>query len=335
MVDAHVDPIDAVYTWVDGSDPKWREQKHARLSGLRERGGRTDPATTSDVRFRERDELRYSLRSLERFAPFIRKVHLVSAGQIPAWLDLPHPRLQVVFHDAIFPDPSHLPTFSSRAIESHLHRIPGLSERFIYLNDDIMLNTPVTESHFFDREGRCVVYLDERKVVWDPDAPHYERCVSAGARNSSRLIEEIGGPRIECRVDHTPYALRRSLLAEIWERFPKQLEAVSSHAFRSARTLSPTSSLAQYYALYTDRAVAVHEPHLAYFKVRKKPWTPYWLGARLLMHYITRRHTLPFLSINDSGELDDSWLTAQCIRLFLERTQPRASSFEKREASAR
>jgi len=77
------------------------------------------------VAFTQLQELRYSLRSLERYAPWVRHVYLVTNGQIPYWLDLENPRLTVVTHDQIFLNLSHLPTFSSPAIESHIHRLVG------------------------------------------------------------------------------------------------------------------------------------------------------------------------------------------------------------------
>jgi hypothetical protein len=354
--DRRTGPIDVVYTWVDGRDPAWQQRKRetlARLGALAGPGadGRPDPAlsdesatfdesATSPVRFLDRDELRYSLRALERFAPFVRNVYLVTDQQIPRWLDVLHPQLRVVFHDSLFPDPSHLPTFSSQAIESHLHRLPGLSERFIYFNDDVMLAGPVTPHDFFDAEGRCRVFLDQRRVAWDPSSKEYGRGVNAAARNSSRLIEELGGPRIEHRIDHTPYALRRSVLHELWERFPKDLDAVSSHPFRHPSTVQLTSCLAQHYGILTDRAVAVREPHLTYFKVKKKPWAPFLLAARLAWRYAVelvagpdaRR---PFLSINDAGERDDGRLTSAAIDLFLRKIQPHPSRFEKSAGATR
>jgi hypothetical protein len=334
MPDAARNPIDAVYTWVDGSDARWRERRRQTLARLGERGARLDGSATSDVRFLSRDELRYSLRSLERFAPFIRKIHVVTDGQIPRWLDVHHPQLQIVFHDALFPDPSHLPTFSSRAIESHLHRIPGLSERFLYFNDDVLLSAPATPDSFFDEAGRARVYLDHRRVVWDPSDPRYEVSVNVGARSSSRLLEELGADRIEYRVAHTPYALSRTLLDELWCRFPKELEAASAHPFRTPGTVTPTSSLAQYYGFLTDRAIASETSQLTYFKVKKKPWSPQLLAWRLLRHRLSRANPTPFLSINDSGELDESRLTAASVALFFKSLHPKPSRFERKTETA-
>nr|CAD7442666.1 unnamed protein product [Timema bartmani] len=93
-------------------------------------------------------ELRYSLRSLEKFAPWIRHVFLVTNGQIPYWLNLDNPRLTLVTHEEIFVNLSHLPTFSSPAIETHIHRIHGLSQKFLYLNDDVMLGKEVWPEDF-------------------------------------------------------------------------------------------------------------------------------------------------------------------------------------------
>ena len=111
----------------------------------------------------DNEELRYSLRSIEKFAPWVRHIFLVTNGQVPSWINtyplfpklfaisMPpppslllltspteHPRLTVITHAQIFTNVSHLPTFSSPSIEVHLHRIPGLSKKFIYMNDDVM-----------------------------------------------------------------------------------------------------------------------------------------------------------------------------------------------------
>lgn len=86
---------------------------------------------------------RYSLRSLEVNAPWIRNIYIVTNGQVPSWLDTTNPRVHIITHAMIFPNASFLPTFSSPAIEMNLHRIPGLSDYFIYFNDDVFLGRPV------------------------------------------------------------------------------------------------------------------------------------------------------------------------------------------------
>ncbi|XP_060050232.1 N-acetylglucosamine-1-phosphotransferase subunits alpha/beta isoform X2 [Erinaceus europaeus] len=113
----------------------------------------------SASRFEDNEELRYSLRSIERHAPWVRNIFIVTNGQIPSWLNLDNPRVTIVTHQDVFRNLSHLPTFSSPAIESHIHRIKGLSQKFIYLNDDVMFGKDVWPDDFFSHSKGQKVYL--------------------------------------------------------------------------------------------------------------------------------------------------------------------------------
>ncbi|CAK6950029.1 N-acetylglucosamine-1-phosphotransferase subunits alpha/beta [Scomber scombrus] len=113
----------------------------------------------SASRFEDNEELRYSLRSVERHAPWVRHIFIVTNGQIPSWLNLDNPRVTVVTHQDIFLNNSQLPTFSSPAIETHIHRIPGLSQKFIYLNDDVMFGKDVWPDDFYSHSKGQKVYL--------------------------------------------------------------------------------------------------------------------------------------------------------------------------------
>uniref|UniRef100_A0A674MU41 N-acetylglucosamine-1-phosphotransferase subunits alpha/beta n=1 Tax=Takifugu rubripes TaxID=31033 RepID=A0A674MU41_TAKRU len=113
----------------------------------------------SASRFEDNEELRYSLRSVERHAPWVRHIFIVTNGQIPSWLNLDNPRVTVITHQDIFQNQSHLPTFSSPAIETHIHRIPGLSQKFVYLNDDVMFGKDVWPDDFFTHSKGQKVYL--------------------------------------------------------------------------------------------------------------------------------------------------------------------------------
>ncbi|KAI6658944.1 N-acetylglucosamine-1-phosphotransferase subunits alpha/beta-like isoform X1 [Oopsacas minuta] len=110
-------------------------------------------------RFEDNEELRYSIRSVLKYAPWIRHIYIVTNGQIPYWLDLSHTRVSIVTHHEIFQNISHLPTFSSPSIESHIHRIPGLSKKFLYLNDDVMLGQPVWPEDFYSDTKGQKIYL--------------------------------------------------------------------------------------------------------------------------------------------------------------------------------
>jgi hypothetical protein len=159
-----LDPIDVVYTWVDDGDTEWQGRKAEALSRIHIGG--LNKYSVNDERYRSHDELRYSLRSLDYFAPWVNHVYLVSAGQVPAWLATSNPRITVVDHQQIFPDAA-LPTFNSHAIEARLHHIEGLSEHFLYLNDDVFFGRPVKPELFFEGSGLSRFFLSEQEVEGD------------------------------------------------------------------------------------------------------------------------------------------------------------------------
>ncbi|MDQ8705810.1 stealth conserved region 3 domain-containing protein [Streptomyces sp. LHD-70] len=242
-------PVDAVYTWVDDSDPHWRARRDAA------RGSADESADNGAVRFRDRDELRYSLRSLAQYAPWIRHVWLVTAGQRPSWLAPGHPGLTVVDHEELFPAPeTSLPTFNSHAIEAQLHRIEGLSEHFLYFNDDMFLGRPTTPDTFFLSSGLPRVHWSAANVPPAGPAPDDEGYLAA-AKNNRALLRRDFGRTLTHGLLHAPYALRRSILDELSERYADELAATSRSRFRSRSDLSLVSSLFQHYAYLTGRAV--------------------------------------------------------------------------------
>ena len=172
--------VDIVYTWVNGSDPEFQKTMHywrdlevknwksGLWSQLQKALNLESPEMSKSVdqnsasgkhRFRDNDELRYSLRSVWRYAPWVRKVHIVTNGQVPRWLNTSHPRINVVSIDEIFPDPSMVPSFSSPAIEANIHRIPGLADKYLYLCDDFMFGSPVWPDDFWSPRVGNRIYL--------------------------------------------------------------------------------------------------------------------------------------------------------------------------------
>ena len=133
--------IDFVVTWVDSSDPLWREKK-AKYTGIQESEGNTE------ARYRDWDILKYWFRGVEKFAPWVRNVYFVTDNQRPKWLNTDHPKLKLVDHTDFIPK-EYLPLFNSSAIEWNIHRIEGLSEHFVYFNDDMILINHTTKEDFF------------------------------------------------------------------------------------------------------------------------------------------------------------------------------------------
>ncbi len=135
-----MEKIDFVITWVDGSDPAWLEEK-ARYQQKKKGDTRAN-------RYRDWDFLRYWFRGIETCAPWVNRIFFVTWGHLPSWLNTEHPKLRIVKHTDFIPA-QYLPTFSCRPIELNLHRIPGLSEHFVYFNDDMFLLRPVSQKDFF------------------------------------------------------------------------------------------------------------------------------------------------------------------------------------------
>ncbi|WP_432252399.1 stealth family protein [Streptomyces sp. HNM1019] len=244
-------PIDVVYTWVDGSDPQW-QRRRAALAG---RGYHAQAANAA--RYANRDELRYSLRSLYLYAPWVRHIYLVTDRQVPDWLAVSHPGITVVDHHDIFDDPDALPTFNSHAIETRLHHIDGLAEHFLYFNDDVFLGSPVTPQDFFLANGVCKFFPSRALIPLPPVGPG-DVPVSAAGKNNRALLAERFGPAITQKMKHTPHALRTSVLAEIEKEFPDAVRATMASRVRSPSDISVPSSLHHYYAFLTGRAVPGH-----------------------------------------------------------------------------
>lgn len=243
-------PIDAVYTWVDGADPAWGADRDEALAAI----GRIRREAAGAARFRNRDELRYSLRSIHAHAPWLRRIHIVTAGQRPAWL-VDHPRVRVVDHREILPDDA-LPTFNSHAIETALHRIPGLSEHFLYFNDDMFLARPLEPTRFFAPAGSFAAFVSQSPVGLEG---RDDRPFVAAAINGRELLRERFGVTLTQMLTHLPYPLRVSVMEEMCEEFREAIDRTAHNRFRAATDVSPTSSLAQYYGLATGRA---HEDQL-------------------------------------------------------------------------
>ncbi len=225
---APAEPIDAVYLWVDGGDPECRET----LSRYRQRDGSGADAHEAGAHcFRDNGELRFSLRSLETHAPWIRQIYLVTNAKVPAWLDLDSPRLSVIPHEVIFPDPSHLPTFNSHAVELHLHRIPGLSDRFLYLNADVFIGSPVALEDFLTPSGGQRIYLDSWLLPTRLDVgPVHDR---AYAYNQRLLDERYGAGALRGAIAHTPQLFDRRRVADIQQMWRDEVARTSSHRFRA------------------------------------------------------------------------------------------------------
>nr|WP_233600802.1 MULTISPECIES: stealth family protein [Micromonospora] len=287
-------PIDVVYTWVDGDDSDWQTRKNA---ALREHGAAEINVVGAHAsRYASRDELRYSLRSVVSFAPWVRQIYLVTDDQIPPWLDVEHPMVRVVRHREIFGATGRLPTFNSHAIESRLHLIPGLSEHFIYVNDDMLFGRPLLPTTFFHANGIAKFFPSPAQLDVGPATVH-DAPVTAAGKNNRRHIEDRFGRTITQKMRHVPYPLRRSVLEDIERQLPAEVLDTAGHQFRHPRDLSIPSSLQHYWSFLSGQAVPGSIRYT--YADLADPSTPVKLATLL-----AKRHCDVFcLNDTDSGEV--------------------------------
>ena len=242
--------IDVVYTWVDGSDERWL----ATFASWSAREGRDHQVDRDLVtgRYRDNGELRHSLRSLWFGCDWVRRIFVVTADQMPAWLDVEDARVELVSHRDILPQ-SCLPTFNSHAIEAALHRIDGLSEHFVYFNDDVFVGRPLRPEHFFTSSGLPKVFPSDARVsgVEDDQQP----AVDNAAMRGRHLLARDFGRVAAFKPHHAPFPLRRTLLDELVKRYADEVESTVHHRFRHPDDLSIAASLAGNYGIATGQAV--------------------------------------------------------------------------------
>ena len=139
--------VDFVVTWLDSTDPVWQKEfRKYKNAGLK--------VDETKSRYRDWDLFRYWFRAVEQYAPWVNKVFLVTNGTFPKWINSSNPHLVLVKHDDYI-SKEYLPTFNSHTIELNMHKIPGLSEHFVYFNDDCYLNAPVTPKYYFMKGLPC------------------------------------------------------------------------------------------------------------------------------------------------------------------------------------
>jgi hypothetical protein len=292
MFDDHADEvdfdIDMVFSWVDGSEPGYIEERHrwGALSGL-----------TSDsppARYRQIDELRYALRSVHAFAPWVRRIFVASDSPAPDWLDPNHPKVTFVPSTEFFADPGVLPTFNSHAIESQVHRIPGLAEHFLYSNDDMFFGRPVTPAMFFS-PGGVSRFVEATVRIGLGDSDPQRSGHDNAMRVNRALLRQRFGRTITRHLEHTAAPLRRSVLAELEGEFPDDFARTAASRFRSPSDISVTNSLYHYYALLTGRAVTQTALRVLYVE------TTLARSAELLRR-LERRRRYEMFCLNDGIE---------------------------------
>lgn len=327
-------PIDFVVTWVDGNDQEWKRD-------LVKYSDDTDSSIDKkEARYRDWDLFKYWFRGVEKFAPWVNKVHLITCGHYPEWLNLEHPKLNFVKHEDYIPA-EYLPTFSSRPIELNIHRIKELAEHFVLFNDDVFLINEVECKDFFNNgcpndaaamsvlgsgEYSKVLYnslvvlnrnYDKSKVI--KEAPFKWLNIKYG----SQLVKNVLLLPYRNFTGFSNYHLHqnylKSTIKEVWLREFDVLDSTSKRKFRSDLDIN----------LYLIRwwQLASNKYHLV-SKYKEGKYcalgvTPISEVERAIMN-----NEILSLCLNDVDVQDDFIYLKERIISALHRKLPNKSSFE-------
>ena len=333
--------IDFVITWVDGSDETWQQEKRETLLHQ----GLSEKVDDRKERYREWDNLQYWFRGVEKYAPWVRKIHFVTWGHLPKWLNTEHPKIHIVNHKDFIPE-EYRPTFNSHTIEWNFHRIPDLAEQFVYFNDDIFLTNRVCQEDFF-KNGKPVDMLALQPDVANTDNPVMPYIYLNNAMVLAKYFDkrrnmkeqpgayfhlgyppmyffynmlELAFPRFTgFYTVHGPSPLLKDTYRKLWSMEPELLHRVCSHPFRHKEDISQYV-LREYQKLSGEFVPANVRKMCGYYDVEAY--------NKKLVKAICRQEK-KIVCINDSNHDIDFEKAKNEINTALEQIFPERSSFEK------
>ena len=325
-------PIDLVVTWVDGTDPLWQKAraKWASVEG-----------DNREVRFRDWDLMRYWFRGVEKFMPWIRYVHFITWGHVPAWLNCSYEKIHIVKHEDYIPQ-EYLPTFSSHTIEWNFHRIEGLSEHFIYSNDDMFAIHSLNREDFFQhglprhcaiqtlapfREngithiiGRNIEILnanfEKRKSIMRHPLKWFNWRYGKGALHNMYFIpfDFFTG----FHVEHTSTSLLKSTFEELWNKEFDIIDAACKHKFR--KNADPNQWLITYWQMAANQFIPKGYKNSKFISIGR--------DDNKLQKYLDDEKC-KVLCLNDDDETIDFKQEQKRLKACFEKKFPEKSKFER------
>lgn len=240
--------IDAVYTWVNHEDKNW---KNLFEQTIRTYNSKSLPSATSDSRFTNRNEIYYSINALIKFAPWINKIFVVSNCTLPEEI-LSINKVVSVPHESVFLTDNHLPTFNSLAIESNLHHIEGLSDHYLYFNDDIFLCKPTQPEDFFHSEEVSYFFPSRHKALTNRNK---FRPIDYNNFNAQNLLSTICNVKVTHKLEHSVFPIQREIMYELEKLFSDEFKTTSANRFRADNDIPPTTALYAYYSFAINRGI--------------------------------------------------------------------------------
>jgi len=219
--------IDAVYTWVNGSDPNILKKRMNAGFNIK-----------SDMeRYRDIGTLQFSLRSIHQFAPWIKNIWIITDSQIPDFIDIEkESNVRIIDHLSLFSNRSHLPTFNSISIESNFYNLPEeVSNCFLYFNDDVLLKSPVEPTDFFDSDFNQVLFEVDNSIgpqQYDmfEQLDDYHKSIVLSSQLLDKVWNEKGITRV--KSDHGIQVYDRKILLKMYTDIGGRMDESSSHKTR-------------------------------------------------------------------------------------------------------
>lgn len=308
-----------MYLWVDGSDPAWRAKRQQALLAT----DKENMAKHGDVagRYRDNQELRFNLRALEKFFPEHGHVFIVTDDQAPSWLKT-SAQISLIDHRTLIPDDA-LPVFDSGHIESYLHHIPHLSEKFIYLNDDVFFGSPVQADDWFGKDGIAVF----KELTCIPDYTTLQKnetaLVNASILSRQWLSQQYPKYQHTHKIfAHAPRPMLKSVMRELESLAPELFAQARETVFRDWQRPPIIPDLVPRWMLHTGLA---NLQQIDYLYICSGDENAAEQFADLIKHF----GQLAFFCINDTcdnADKEDPQL--QRIKQSLESILPLPSKFE-------
>ena len=330
--------IDFVLLWVDGSDPAWLQElnKYSHIN----------IENTNKTLFRDWDNLHYIFRAFEKFTPWVNKIHFVTWGHLPKWLNTEHPKINIVYHRDIL-DERNMPVFNSNAIEPNIYKIKNLSEKFVLFNDDLFMTAPLPKERFFkdglpcdqlacntlsssSGVGHFVLnnlevlnrHFDKKSSIKQHRFKWFNMVYGKGLLRNMALLP---WPRFTGFVDpHMPQPFLKSTFEEVWKKEREVLDKTSASRFRNCNDVN--QYLFRYWQLAKGEFAPISMHDTAYKEITKDNI----VSGRIEKLIISGKYSM--VCLNDSVEMDHQEnyaMAKEKLKSYFEQILPEKSSYEK------
>ena len=330
-------PIDFVITWVDGNDSKWLEKKKRYANNS------LNKESNQIYRYRDWGLLKYWFRCVEKFAPWVNKVYLITDHQTPEWINTDNKKLVLVNHEDYIPS-EYLPTFNSEVIELFINRIKGLSSNFVYFNDDMFITDYIDEEFFFvnniPRDSfiyNAVSVFNKNSVIEHTILNNLELLSNefskkeVNKKNFKKIYNLLYGKYIVRNIllrgwkgftgvynPHVAISYNKSNFNYLWDKYDDEFRKTASHRYRDKNDINHW--IVRYYQLLSGNFIPRGLRRHKYHSLTDD-------NSKFLTKVCKRKYKM--ICINDNDDSINFSLVKKQLEDYFEKIVSEKSSFEK------